>query len=198
MTQEQFEALGINKALAKKAADESAKELEGYVKKESFDQMEQEKKQLEISAADYKKQLETLKETAGNNEELTKQIAGFQEQIKQKEIEYQNEIKDLKLTNAIKMSIASTAQDGDLVAGLIDRAKLILGDDGKVTGLDEQVKALKESKPFLFKPEQKPAGKKGFFPLGPKETEGGGTEGRVSMKEAIAAKLNLNQEGKGE
>ena len=30
MTQEQFEALGIEKGLAKKAADASAKELEGY------------------------------------------------------------------------------------------------------------------------------------------------------------------------
>lgn len=29
MTQEQFEALGIEKSLAKKAADASAKELEG-------------------------------------------------------------------------------------------------------------------------------------------------------------------------
>lgn len=29
MTQEQFEALGIEKSLAKKAADESKKELEG-------------------------------------------------------------------------------------------------------------------------------------------------------------------------
>ena len=36
MTQEQFEALGIEKSLAKKAADESKKELEGYVAKESF------------------------------------------------------------------------------------------------------------------------------------------------------------------
>ena len=30
MTQEQFEALGIEKSLAKKAADASVKELEGY------------------------------------------------------------------------------------------------------------------------------------------------------------------------
>lgn len=198
MTQEQFEALGIEKSLAKKAAEASENELKGYVSKEAYDTAEQQRKQLEGSVNDYKTQLETLKSTAGDNEALKQQITTLQEQNKQKDADHQKELNDLKMTNAIKMSIASTAQDGDLVAGLIDRAKLILGDDGKVTGLDEQVKALKESKPFLFKPEQKPAGKKGFFPLGPKETEGGGTEGRVSMKEAIAAKLNLNQEGKGE
>ena len=95
------------------------------------------------------------------------------------------------------MAISASAQDSDLVAGLVDRKKLILGEDGKVTGLEEQVKSLKESKPFLFKQEQK-AAKKGFFPLGAKETGNNGNEGHVTMKEAIAARLNLGSEGKGE
>ena len=74
----------------------------------------------------------------------------------------------------IKMAISSTAQDSDLVAGLVDRNKLILGEDGKVAGLEEQVKALKESKPFLFKQEQQTGkGKKGFFPLGAPKTRAG-------------------------
>ena len=133
------------------------------------------------------------------NEELKQQIADLQEQNRQKDTEHQNELKTLKLTNAIKMAISSTAQDSDLVAGLVDRNKLILGEDGKVAGLEEQVKALKESKPFLFKQEQQTGkGKKGFFPLGAPKTEPGGEEGHMSMKEAIAAKLNLGSEGKGE
>ena len=49
-----------------------------------------------------------------------------------------------------------------------------------------------------FKQEEKSSGNKGFFPLGPKGQEGTGSEGRMTMKEAIAAKLNMNQEGKGE
>lgn len=195
MTQEQFEALGIDKTLAKKATDESEKELKGYVPKEDFDAKEQERKQLETSVNDYKTQLENLKTAAGDNETLKQQIADLQEQNRQKDLEHQNELKDLKLTNAIKVAISTSAQDSDLVAGLVDRKKLILGEDGKVTGLDEQVKALKESKPFLFKQEQKPAGKKGFFPLGAKENQGGNEDGHMTMKEAIAAKLNLNAEG---
>ena len=97
------------------------------------------------------------------------------------------------------MAIAADAQDSDLVAGLVDRKKLILGDDGKVTGLDEQIKTLKESKPFLFKQEEKPKlnNKRGFFPLGPKEKGEEGGETKMTMKEAIAARLNL-AEGKGE
>lgn len=200
MTQEQFEALGIEKSLAKKAAEESKKELEGYVAKDTYDQTEQQRKQLETSVNDYKTQLEALKTTAGDNVALTQQITDFQNQIKQKDLDHQKEITDLKLTNAIKLAISASAQDSDLVAGLVDRNKLILGDDGKVTGLDEQVKALKESKPFLFKAEQKPAAKKGFFPIGAKETDGGsgGEGGRMTMKEAIAAKLGMGADEKGE
>lgn len=198
MTQEQFEALGIEKGLAKKAAEESKKELEGYVPKDTYDTTEQQRKQLETSVNDYKTQLETLKTSAGDNEALKTQIADLQAQNQKKDEDYQKQLRDLKLTNAIKLAVNGTAQDGDLVAGLIDKTKLILGDDGKVTGLDEQLKTLKESKAFLFKAEEKPTAKKGFFPLGPREPENRGGEGRMTMKEAIAAKLNMNQEGKGE
>lgn len=198
MTQEQFEALGIEKSLAKKAADASGEELKGYVAKTAYDELDQKHKQLETTVNDYKTQLDTLKTTAGDNEELKQQIADLQTQNQKKDQQHQEELKELKLSNAIKTAVSASALDCDIVAGLLDRKKLILGDDGKLTGLDEQVKALKESKPFLFKQEEKTQGRKGFFPLGNRkegETEGKGT---VSMKEAIAARLNLGTEGKGE
>jgi hypothetical protein len=195
MTQEQFEALGIEKSLAKKAAEESKKELENYVAKETFDATEQKRKQLETSVQERETQLEELKASAGDNEALKQQIADLQAQNKQKDLDNQKEMDDLKMTYAIRMAVSASAQDSDLVAGLVDRNKLILGDDGKVTGLDEQVKALKESKPFLFKAEDN-GGKKGFFRLNPKDNGGSGGEGRMSMKEAIAAKLNMGSEGK--
>lgn len=199
MRKEEFEALGIEKSLAEKAAEASKKELEGYVSKEKYDAEQQKCTQLESTVSDYEKQLDTLKAAAGNNEELKQQITTLQEQNKQKDADYKKELDALKMTNAIKMAIAATAQDSDLVAGLVDRNKLILSDDGKITGLDEQLKTIKESKPFLFKQEgPKSSGKKGFFPLGPKEKGGEGEKGQVSMKEAIAARLNLGTEGKGE
>lgn len=194
MTQEQFEALGIEKSLAKKAAEESKKELENYVAKETYDASEQKCKQLEIAAQDHEKQLNDLKAAAGGNEDLKKQIADLQAQNKQKDEDNQKEMKDLKMTYAIRMAVSESAQDSDLVAGLVDRNKLILVDDGKVTGLDEQIKSLKESKPFLFKSE-KPTEKKGFFRLNPKD-DGVGGDKPLSMKEAIAAKLSMGPEGK--
>ena len=195
MTQEQFEALGIEKSLAKKAADESKKELENYVTKETYDASEQKCKQLETAAQDHEKQLETLKVSAGDNEKLKQQIADLQNQNKKQDEDNQKAMKDLKMTYAIRMAVSASAQDSDLVAGLVDRNKLILGDDGKVTGLDEQIKSLKESKPFLFR-QEKPNEKKGFFRLGGKETTEGNSDTHLSMKEAIAAQLKLGTEGK--
>jgi len=88
--------------------------------------------------------MEALKQAAGDNEDLKKQISELQEQNKRKDTEYEEKLKDLRITNAIKLAVSGSAQDSDLVAGLIDKGKLILGEDGTVTGLDEQVKALKE------------------------------------------------------
>lgn len=40
--------------------------------------------------------------------------------------------------------------DKDLVLGLLDKEKISIA-DGEVTGLNEQLESIKESKPFLFK-----------------------------------------------
>lgn len=192
MKKEEFIALGIDEKLAEKASEESKKELSGYVPKTRFDEVNEAKKQLETSANDYKTQLETLKASAGDNEALKQQIAELQTQNQQKDAEYQEKLKDLQLTNAIKLAVADSAQDCDLVAGLVDKSKLILGDDGKVTGLDEQMKTLKESKSFLFreeKPQETPKPQPGFkvgAVTTPSQTSG---DGKVNMRDAIAAKL---------
>lgn len=44
----------------------------------------------------------------------------------------------------------ANAVDPDLVFTLIDKSKLKLDDSGKLTGMDEQIEALKTSKPNLF------------------------------------------------
>lgn len=126
-----------------------------YIEKSKFDEVSQSKKQLESDIKDRNKQLEDLKKSTGDNEELKKQIEQLQADNQKKDEDYQAELKDLKLTNAIKLAITGKAQDNDLVASLIDKTKLILGEDGKITGLDEQVKGLEESKAFLFKSEEK-------------------------------------------
>lgn len=162
MNKEQFITLGFSEDQATKAAEASAEELKTYIPKHRFDEVNEENKTLKVTVKENAAQLESLKVAAGSNEELKKQIETLQSDNKQKDEQYQAQLKDLTLTNAIKMALADKAQDTDLVAGLVDKAKLILAEDGKVTGLDEQVKSLKESKAFLFKEEKQQTPPAGF------------------------------------
>ena len=171
MKKEEFVALGISEELAAKAEQESKKELEAYVPKTDLEAANTTKAQLEKDIRTRDKQLEELKKASGSNEERQKQITDLQAENKA-------DMKDLKLTTAIKLAIGESAHDADLVAGLLDRSKLILSDDGKVTGLDEQVKTLKEGKAFLFKEStasgpDKPGKKPSYAPKAGEASEGG-------------------------
>lgn len=197
MNLEQVKALGINLSEedAKKVADASQEELKTFVPKTRFDEVNNAKKQLETDIKERDTQLETIKKSSGDNETLKKQIEDLQKDNKQKDEDYQKELKELQISNAIKLAIADKAQDAELVAGLFDKSKLILGDDGKVTGLDEQVKTLKESKPFLFKEETKDNQQNQLKGLKPGESntnslsDSSKPTGTFSMKNAIAAHL---------
>lgn len=201
MNKQQFLDLGLTEDQAAKAETESKKELETYVPKTRFDEVNNTKKQLETDVKDRDTQLENIKKSAGDNETLKAQIETLQSDNKTAKEKYESDLKDLQISNAIKLAIADKAQDADLVAGLFDKTKLILGDDGKITGLDEQVKTLKEGKPFLFKAEdnnqQNKNQFKGMAP-GDSNTNLAGAQnkqvGTFSMKNAITSRIQSQME----
>lgn len=72
-------------------------------------------------------------------------------------------VNDLKLDNALNMSFKEyRAKDNRLVKSLLDLSGISLDESGKLTGLDEQIKGIKESHAYLFE-EDKPKFK-GFQP----------------------------------
>ena len=151
MEKEKFVALGISEDLAEKAAEAVKKEYKDYVPRTRLNEEIQKKKNAEENYSTVKAELDKLKESAGDNEALKNQIKNLQTDLKDKETRHKAEITDMKMTNAIQAAIGHMAQDVSLVSGLLDKSKLILSDDGKLTGLEDQIKGLKESKPFLFK-----------------------------------------------
>ncbi len=157
MKKAEFMALGISEELAAKAEEASEKELEGYVEKSKLDEAKKENQTLQQSVKNRDKQLEDLKKASGDNEELKKQIETLQGENKAAKEKYDAEMKELKLTTAIKLAVAGKVHDEDIAAGLFDRSKLILSEDGKVAGLEEQLKTMQKEKAFLFKDTQ-PAG----------------------------------------
>ncbi|WP_443872000.1 phage scaffolding protein [Megamonas funiformis] len=153
MTIEEYIALLNLDGEAKKKATESLKNLlkDSYVEKTKFDEAAVAKSNLETQIKERDKQLDTLKKTAGDKEKLEATIKQLQEDNKSAKTKYETDLKNLRIDSAVKLKLSGTAQDVDIVASLIDKTKLIVSDDGTVTGLDEQINPLKQSKPFLFK-----------------------------------------------
>lgn len=95
--------------------------------------------------------IKELKKNNGDNETLQKTIKAHEDTIKQLKAEHDVELKGMRIDSAITKLLAdSKAKHPDLLAGKFDREKLLVSDDGKVTGLDEQLKGLKETYKDMF------------------------------------------------
>ena len=84
---------------------------------------------------------------------MKKQIEDMQSANKVKEKEYADSIAKLKLDNAVDLALLGAgAKNNKAVKALLNLEKAVIGADGKVAGLDEQLTALKkaEDSSFLF------------------------------------------------
>lgn len=161
MNKEQLIALGLTE-------EQATKVVEGFgsmIPKSRFDDVNDSKKQLETDLASRDKQLEELKkvDTAG----LQAKITTLQQENAEAKTKYENDLKESQLSSAIKLALVGKVHDSDIATSLIDKALIELDTEGKVTkGLDEQLKTLQGSKPFLFVPEKKEQKYKGWDPAG--------------------------------
>ncbi|MFR2756594.1 MAG: phage scaffolding protein [Eisenbergiella massiliensis] len=163
-----LEDLGLEKDAIDKIMAENGSDVNAA--KADYEATKQQLESANAQIQERDKQLESLKKSSGDNEALQKQITDLQAENKAAKEKYEADMKELKLTTAIKLAIGDSAHDADLVAGLFDRGKLVLNEDGTITGLEEQVKTIKKEKAFLFK-EEKP----GTVIKGGKPAEGAGS-----------------------
>lgn len=153
MNKEQFIAIGLSEDLADKAAAASTDELKSYIPKTRFDEVNTAKKTAEDTLKERDKQLEALSKDANASDELKAEITRLQGENKTAKEQYETDLKDMKLNNAITAALNGKVHNEAVVTGLINKDKLVIGDDGKVVGLDEQLTGLKTSDAYLFKPE---------------------------------------------
>lgn len=152
MKKEDLIAMGLTEDQAKKVLES----LDGnFVTKTRFNEVNEENKTLKQSVADRDKQLEDLKKSSGDNAELKKQIETLQQQNADQKKAHEAELNQLKLDNAIDAALmAAGAKNGKAVKALLDVTKVKLSEDGKLTGLDEQVAAVQKSDAYLFESKQ--------------------------------------------
>src|SRR5690606_27583725 len=118
------------------------------VPKDQYNAVAEAKKKLEKDIAERDNQLEELKKIDADG--LKAEIERLQQENKAAKEAYENELKEIQLNNAIKLAINGKVHDVDIVSQLIKKDELVLSEDGKVVGLDEQINSLKETKGFLF------------------------------------------------
>ena len=151
MKKEELTAKGLSEEQAKAVLEIYTEEMKGFIPKSRFDEVNTAKTDLEAQVSGRDKQLKTLKDAAKDSEALQAKIAEQEAANKQTKAEYEGKIKDMKLTSAIKDQLTDCKYP-DLVADKFDRTKLILADDGSVSGLTDQLKTVKESYKELFTP----------------------------------------------
>ena len=152
MKKEEFIKLGVEEELAKKCEELSQDELKGFIPKTRFDEVNNEKKRLELDIRDRDSQLETLKNSTGDVEAMKQQIATLQADNKAKDETHAAEIKQIKLENAVESALLGAKAKNSLAvkALLKDLDKAEFADDGTVKGLAEQIEALQKSDAYLF------------------------------------------------
>lgn len=159
MKKEDFVKLGIDEETAKKCETASQEELKGFIPKVRFDEVNNEKKKLELDLRDRDGQLETLKNSTGDVEAMKKQIATLQADNKAKDDAHAAEIKKMKVDAAVDAALTSSGAINTkaVVPFLKDLDKAELAEDGTVKGLAEQIEALikADDTKFLFNAKKK-------------------------------------------
>ena len=199
MKKEEFVKLGIDEETAKKCEAASQEELKGYIPKARFDEVNNEKKKLELDVRDRDGQLETLKNSTGDVEAMKKQIETLQADNKAKDEAHAAEIKQLKIDSAVDAALGDAkAKNKVAVKALLkDLDKAELADDGSIKGLAEQIAALQKSDSYLFDAKETKKQVKGATPgeSGNDEGDGKVDTSKMSYSE-LAAYLAENPDAK--
>lgn len=196
------EALYNQVVAALKGKGEGGKDVElaiandgSYFPKAKYDELNDKYKAADQLAKDTKKSLDDLK-AAGDPTVLKDQLEKAQADAKTAAEGHKTAMAELEMNYAVRAALTD-AQDPDIVAGLVDR-KLLKLEGGKLSGLDEQLKTLKESKAFLFKQPAAPESNQNppFRGVAPADGAAGGgnktTYTREQIQKMTPAEINAN------
>ena len=180
MNLEEITALGIPEEQAQKVLEQHEAELTA-----------QQQKTADISA-----ELETAKKSVSDLTDQVKKfdgedIEGLKKAAADWETKYNDDIAALKLEKAIELElVGAKARDVDIVKSQLDLSTMKLGEDGKLTGFQEQLEKLQADKAFLFETEEQDTSRQGDTGL----RHGSADAGSVDIDRARAI-MGLPTEG---
>jgi len=156
-----------------------------FIPKDKYNEVAEAKKKLEDDLKTRDQQLEDLKNAAGTNEDLKQQIKDLQEANEKAAKDWETKLAQMQLDFAIERTLTTAkAKNIKAVKALLDMDKVKLDGD-QLLGIDEQLKALQQSDPYLF-------GEPGKVGSGTNPPGAGNPEVNPWKKET----WNLTQQGK--
>lgn len=142
-----------------------------WIPKQRFDDVSNQVKDYKKQVEDRDKQLSDLQTKTKGNEELTKTIEELKAANEKASKEYQEQLTNTRRDYAVETAIRGAGVRDDNafkgVKSLLDVSKIKYEND-TFTGIEDQVKAIKESSPYFFEPATPPAPTRAGNPISPK------------------------------
>lgn len=201
-TKKELEAFGLSEEIITKILESQKAKMENYVLKSEYDNVKNEIESEKQKVKDRDETIKKLKTFEGTATELQAKVDELNKELKTKDEDYEKNLNAQKKESAIKFGVLnfeSEVQDIDMVVNLIDKEKIVLDKDGKISGLSEQLKDLQKNKAFLFKSKdnndnsQKNDGVFGKFFFSGKKPEEGEKGEKKDTPEAIGAAFAANK-----
>ena len=135
----QFEA-ELNKALP-----------EDWIPKAKYNEVNEARKLADENLKKANATLDELKGKAGLSDEYKAQIDALKAEAKKAEEAHKATIDGMRRDSAISQALASAkARNAKAVRALLDESKLVLNEDGTLSGLKEQLEAVQKDNGYLF------------------------------------------------
>ena len=149
MKRNQLKDLGLNEDQIKAVMDLNGEDINNA--KSSNDEIIEENNALKAQIAERDKDLKNLRKNAKDNEELSNSYKELETKYKNDTADLTNKLNQSRLTSAVDRALnASKVRDTKAIKGFLDMDKVKLDEQGNLSGLDEQIKEIHQTAPYIF------------------------------------------------
>lgn len=149
MKRNQLKDLGLDENQIKAVMDLNGEDINNA--KSGNDEIVEENNALKAQIAERDKDLKNLRKNAKDNEELSNSYKELENKYKNDTADLTNKLNQTRLTSAVDRALnASKVRDTKAIRGFLDMDKVKLDDQGNLSGLDEQIKEIHQTAPYIF------------------------------------------------
>lgn len=149
MKRDQLKELGLQDDVIDKVMSMNGADIEKA--KSSNAEMAEENESLKAQIAERDKDLKNLRKNAKDNEELSNSYKELQTKYDKDTTDLSNKLSKIRLNSALDNAlIKSNVRNTKAIKGFLNMDQIKLDKEGNLTGLDDQISAIKKTDAYLF------------------------------------------------